>query len=55
MICEKQVLRTNGMAYRLDFNVIARIADDMGIITDAVFWDTMVVCERTIIDHINGK
>lgn len=55
MICKKQLRRTNGRACGLDFKVIARVADDMGIITDATFWETIAECEDVILSHLNEK
>jgi len=55
-LCSTQLRVAFAGAYGLDWNTVARVADDMGIPTDELFWNQVRICEGIIIDSLpKGK
>lgn len=56
LLCSRQLRVAFAGAYALDWNVVGRVADDMGIGTDEAFWDAVRICEGIIIENLpRGK
>lgn len=52
LLCSNQLRVGFGGAYALDWNVVARVADDLEITTDELFWGTLRICEDIIIGSL---
>lgn len=51
-LCSGQFRVGFGGAYAIDWNVVSRVADDLGIKTDELFWSSIQICEDIIIKNL---